>query len=1292
MAPKVKGFANAYVKDVKDIREGTIDESLRSFMDKGEAAFEDEEFDGKSRRNVILAIRKNVLERMREENRASEASADKISAQHAKLSGSLLGKIVQAKNLRRDIKRNDAQYMAIHGKHDTADREWALQYLDNIIADMESDQEADRQTLQDAQEAAAREEEVEFELEGLEEPGSAEDTEGPEAETETQEEEAENPLAQEQTLPGEQDQAEEQLKQQQETMSDLRHQHRAGARTQERGGAAADVSEASINERQADIEFYKKIRDEIQATDPGSKSRIAKMFQFAGIRSWSNRKKNDKKQNEYTKLVAAIKSEAAQWADVRNQYAENVYRQHYEKYDNMAKTWYEITQEYALDGSSEEEDHDKMLERAIPLDAVKNIAEYTGVFDIDALNGIMGRIEGNPYMNVKEIPITESKKTRAGADEQGGNEADLSTHRKYHRKIVMYSQAGENGLKTRMKFRYDFKGNRSKRQFTEDEPTALSTVQNADEDYFKQMYASDANLESDETDINGNKLHSEKSMEMLSARGRWFKKLHGFYLNGEYFSDEEQKEGKKLLGKNDVKSIGRVNWKKQDKAEKLRVAIRQSAFFQHVNAATIQYYASYDGGDDTASVRYNLEKLWEDKAKDDEDLNRVELMDKLTEDPSIITEEVDQELWAGVAYDYIRNKLNPDKAAAKEAIKKAAEKKEKGEEGEEEEEEDDGFFPEGAPLTDKLIEKIKGEKEVMVSLCSILLADDDPRMWNLARKIVEDGGEEIVAKRTISKMSFLPKEGEMMRRGLLDELMNHQDDPSEDVEMEELQNKRGAGAWFKRNLMNGKIVKEAMDFLTLGFSPEELVTIALGGLAGEGGEGEEEGGEAEGGEEGGESADANTDEQCKESFEKTQSEGSFLESLLGGGEGEEGKEGGEGGEASGEEKEEKEGEEGELKESDITYMFAKIKDTVKKIWGGIKGFYNKYLKKKTGEEEQIEEQRKREQLQDKDLTTLRSVLRFLDSLLAFGDNMRKKITKMDGVEGTFLGTIQQYTSPLQWVFETGRNLIGIVNDICEIIVTTKRINRIDAADSMIETAITEFNQSKGESIENGADSGAPKDRATIMQEAEKKRIRDMGEAAEQNSQAQYFMALTKASARKNRSQAGWDIGVRALNIAKGTTKQLALKGEMGSFFATIGLHLASKTTQFIGWVVGKLKYDRSNFNDNIAAMLGDKEYAKTPYFDRVLKRETGIVSKNYLVDLARIFTSIDTHVLLNKDTPDKSNGEKELAKQVVGTLYGNATDENVRNVEFRKLLAYSGFSADSDWRTLLRNSIAAGGK
>ncbi|MCR4892325.1 MAG: hypothetical protein K5989_09125, partial [Lachnospiraceae bacterium] len=111
---------------------------------------------------------------------------------------------------------------------------------------------------------------------------------------------------------------------------------------------------------------------------------------------------------------------------------------------------------------------------------------------------------------------------------------------------------------------------------------------------------------------------------------------------------------------------------------------------------------------------------------------------------------------------------------------------------------------------------------------------------------------------------------------------------------------------------------------------------------------------------------------------------------------------------------------------------------------------------------------------------------------------------------------------------------------------------------------------------------------------------------------------------------------------------------------------------------------RQNFKNNIASMLGDKEYASTPYFDKVLKRETGIVSSSYLVDLARIFTSIDTHVLTQNP---RNEGERELGKAMAKTLYGNVKDENLKQVKFEDLLKYSGLNGDTNWRSLLRNSI-----
>ena len=180
------------------------------------------------------------------------------------------------------------------------------------------------------------------------------------------------------------------------------------------------------------------------------------------------------------------------------------------------------------------------------------------------------------------------------------------------------------------------------------------------------------------------------------------------------------------------------------------------------------------------------------------------------------------------------------------------------------------------------------------------------------------------------------------------------------------------------------------------------------------------------------------------------------------------------------------------------------------------------------------------------------------------------------------------------------------------------------------------------------------------------------------------MALTKAQSRKSRSQAGWDIGSKSLTILKDSVNQFVPTADPYTAAAKVVLTIAPKVVDFIGWTIGKLKYDRSNYRDNIASMLGDKAYAKTPYFDKVLQRETGIVSSSYLVDLSRIFMSIDTHVLAHNP---RSDGELELAKTVVGTLYGNVNNDSVKTVKLDAMLKYAGFSGDSDWRALLRNSI-----
>ena len=307
---------------------------------------------------------------------------------------------------------------------------------------------------------------------------------------------------------------------------------------------------------------------------------------------------------------------------------------------------------------------------------------------------------------------------------------------------------------------------------------------------------------------------------------------------------------------------------------------------------------------------------------------------------------------------------------------------------------------------------------------------------------------------------------------------------------------------------------------------------------------------------------------------------------------------------------------------------------------------------------------------------LKSILKFCDSVFAFV-NAGRDIASVHVTAGggpisaanNHWGELLATKGPLDLILTNLRRLVTIVDDIREIVVSSKRIGRIDSADADIETAIASFEDMRD------SDTG-------IMfadEEAE------MGQAAVENAQAQYFMSLTRMQSRKQRSAAGWNLGANVL----GGLKDLAslIPESLGGSIIKAAASVLPKTAEFIGWMVGKLKYDRQNFNNNIAMMLGDASYAGTPYFNEVLKRETGIVNKHYLVDIARIFTAIDTHAMLKN--PNASAGEMSLAKKVVGTLYGNVNDKSVRTIKLKDMLAYAGVSGESDWRSLLRNSLMA---
>ncbi|MCR4591175.1 MAG: hypothetical protein K5668_10195 [Lachnospiraceae bacterium] len=934
-------------------------------------------------------------------------------------------------------------------------------------------------------------------------------------------------------------------------------------------------------------------------------------------------------------------------------------RKRYKAYDSLAKSWYELTHEKSLeykdllkDDADENLKNDAILDRAIPAEHSKNIIEYTGIYDKSALMRTLALSLSEPgnaidRENITLKPYKDSPNNGVGPDRLI----------KSHKKILLLGEADENtGIKTRYKFDEKFLGIEAKHQFTsaDTEETALTT--NADR---TAGYAEKLGLESDRKDINGNFLFSEENAEILHAKiSKTGKKVHGFYINGEFLTDDTEgvdvkgKPGeKRVAGKKDMAFFGRRDFTKQEKAEKLRVAIRTSPFFQHVNARTIQYYSGYDVAEDYGDdIEESFEKIWKKAAKKNAGLTKENALQSIRRDPKNLSKLPGAVRGPALAA-YLIEEASRDRAEGEEA------------------------FSYTNTRADKVLRyAIDSERSSLQLTCLALLAnDEDPGLWRLAKNILVQNPK-IVKKRTRIKLKYLPEDGNMMRMGLLDELASHQgvfsesdieEDPfafmdmaSRQVYMEELENRRGGFNSFKKNLLNGKILSKSLSIASTGIKAAQHGSDAANLFK---------------------DSDFEVDDETKERREETEfwlsygetiAESNNIASIISAaGVGVSWLAGGSPSAAR----------DYSFQFFDVMEIIGQVTSIIKDIVKFCKFIYRKFKKDpKTLDEIRAEEKKKRETLEDLDCGGIKAVLAFAGKVVSLLNTTRdlasyhvsSEDSSFDVIQNETWGNLLAYKGPLDYALTTANNIIAILSDVVDIYTSTKRIWRINDANKDIETAISEVS--------------VPDNIPGVVDREGQKR-RQLGQAALDNSQAQYFMSLTKMQSRKTRSQASWDIASKFLTITKDTVNIFVPTADPYTAIAKAVLTVAPMVVDFISWTIGKLKYDRQNFNNNIASMLGDASYAKTPYFDKVLKRETGIVSSSYLVDIARIFMSIDTHVLAHKE--EKSPGELELAKTVVGTMYGNVNEDSVKTVKLDAMMKYAGFSGDSDWRAVLRNSI-----
>ncbi|MCR4655105.1 MAG: hypothetical protein K5770_02580 [Lachnospiraceae bacterium] len=921
-------------------------------------------------------------------------------------------------------------------------------------------------------------------------------------------------------------------------------------------------------------------------------------------------------------------------------------------------------------GSVAEPIDENEAKRVIPDFAAKKIEEYIGTYDMDSVLKLKQQALNPDFkIDAAGFPVKDDNNKVTGQD--SSNIADPARHRKIHTRILMLSQQDrDTGIQTRYKLGQDFRGVMAGHQFqVEGSEETAAVALTADQ--LEEKRAGEMELESDARDAGGRLLFSERNAQILSSRLKSNGQIvHGFYLNGQFVTDQELLPGEAPSGKEDTGWFRGRDWDKQERAEKLRVAIRNSLFFQHINSRTIQYYTSYRVDEEYVNAIRKAAIGRKDAAAKGKKPQTPEEAVEILLGPDPDFDQIRKELIGPAIAVYIESKTDPGFQPRR----------------------GQNAFNADNPVSDPVVSHaVNYYPEEMVFCCLMLLSDSsNPGLWTIARNIVEHNVMG-VAERTRIKLEYLPKSGEMMRMGLLEELANHQsirsgidlenltnvfESSRERVYTEELQNRRGFRNALKRGVLSGELIKKIINAGATGVSAIEQGSD-VGLKEGEHGWGSPE-------------------ERLERKFWFSYAEGvshatnglsafSLVFTGMAAANG---------------------GAVGAGVSRDLFFDagnlfqgFGYIVTMVRGIRDAVR-YYRKQRKLKNPKTEE-EKREKEATLEDLDFSGFKSILRALDCFFAacgcIRDILSVHITKDQGpLSAAQNSDFADLVSPVGIITKAIsllRRIVKVIDDSREIHAARLRKGRLETADKNIVTAIEAVESLSEEQFEDLIARAAERQRSAEGSSSESEKSSNeefqkmvlelqVGKAAKENTQAQDLLELIGYNSTRQITDSSFNI---ATNILGAIDDVAALTG--GPLLRVFTI-LAPKVSEFIGWIT-HVGMDRHELTVNIEKMLGDKEYAdfRYPYFDEVLKRETGIVSKRYLVDLARIFASIDTHAMLNN--PDANQGELELAKRVVGTMYGNVNDISVKTIGLSDMLRYAGFDEKSDWRSLLRNSLMA---
>ncbi len=293
-----------------------------------------------------------------------------------------------------------------------------------------------------------------------------------------------------------------------------------------------------------------------------------------------------------------------------------------------------------------------------------------------------------------------------------------------------------------------------------------------------------------------------------------------------------------------------------------------------------------------------------------------------------------------------------------------------------------------------------------------------------------------------------------------------------------------------------------------------------------------------------------------------------------------------------------------------------------------------------------------------------------------GDDKWPHISKIiDNVLGFISGgadildSLKWIPDPVKGIVSIVKDLFGVLKDAISVIASWGSLNRLGSSSERINTAMQTAK------------------RVIVNPSNEERDAQQLGNAANQNSQAAFYLRLAKQKSGREIPNSVIDGIAKGLNIT-GTTMGL---GEKMSWFNPISFpfKLAGKVTSFLGKIVNAA-IGKGLRKSNVGYVLGDSGLDSVSGFNDILKEETGINNKHYLAPLMRVFMAVDTHALLMNSKASPNEGDRRLAEEVVSTFFkrneGETYNQFVQRVSFKKLLDSVG--APSDWRNVLLESIS----